>query len=361
MLTASQPKHITTDPAGSGALLESAVPAMARVLRLAVGVAPTPATILMTGESGTGKEVLARFIHDQSERGQGPFVAINCGAITASLAESELFGHERGAFSGAMERRIGRIEAAHGGTLLLDEISEMPLELQTRLLRVLQEREVTRVGGSLPVALNIRVIATTNRDLRACVAQGSFREDLYYRLNVFPIHVPSLRRRRGDIPALAHVLIHELSEQFGRNGVTITDGALARLADWHWPGNVRELRNTIERALILAPSDRIDSAHIVLERDLIGLAPEPMALQSDAPRSLRDLEQETILRVLADYGGNRTQAASELGISVRTLRNRLRDYRADGVEIPGPTSRRAIDEATGLLDAATGSCGLGSS
>jgi len=361
MLTPSQPKHLTPDPQGSGALLESAVPAMARVLRLAVGVAPTPATILMTGESGTGKEVLARFIHDQSDRRLGPFVAINCGAITASLAESELFGHERGAFSGAVERRIGRIEAAHGGTLLLDEISDMPLELQTRLLRVLQEREVIRVGGCLPVALNIRVIATTNTDLRSCVGQGSFREDLYYRLNVFPIHVPPLRRRSGDIPALARVLVDELSAEFGRRDVTITPGGLDRLMGWHWPGNVRELRNTIERALILAPSDRIDVEHIVLEGDLIGLAPEPMARASDTPRSLRDLEQETILRVLAQYGGNRTQAASELGISVRTLRNRLRDYRADGVEIPGPISRRVLEEATGRPEAAIGSCGLGSS
>lgn len=361
MLSASQSKPFSHESNGARTLLESVVPAMARVLRLAEGVAATPATILMTGESGTGKEVLARFIHRCSDRAQEPFVAINCGAIAATLAESELFGHERGAFSGAFERRIGLIESANGGTLLLDEISEMPLVLQTRLLRVLQEREVTRVGGSRPIPVDIRVIATSNRELRACVRTGSFREDLYYRLNVFPIHVPPLQRRTCDIPALAQVICNDLSARFGRKMVEVTPGAIAELMTWSWPGNVRELRNTIERALILAPNDRIEAEHIVLERDLMGLEPEASADPGQGPRSLRDREQEVILQVLQACDGNRTQAASELGISVRTLRNRLRDYRDDGLQIPDPMRSRIPDETASLADIAASSRGLRSS
>lgn len=361
MLNASQSKQINHESNGACTLLESVVPAMARVLRLAEGVAPTPATILMTGESGTGKEVLARFIHRCSDRANESFVAINCGAIAATLAESELFGHERGSFSGAVERRIGLVESANGGTLLLDEISEMPLALQTRLLRVLQEREVTRVGGSRPVPVDIRVIATSNRDLRSCVRSGSFREDLYYRLNVFPIHVPPLQRRTCDIPALAQVLCNDLSARFGRELVEVTPGAIAKLMSWSWPGNVRELRNTIERALILAPNDTIDVEHIVLERDLMGLEPDAPAELAHGPRSLRDREQAVILEVLGACDGNRTQAASELGISVRTLRNRLRDYRDDGLDIPNPMRTRILDETASLADIATSSRGLRSS
>ena len=344
MLTASPSPSIAQEAAGTRTLLESVVPAMARVLRLAEGVAPTPATILMTGESGTGKEVLARFIHRCSDRAARPFVAINCGAIAETLAESELFGHERGAFSGAFERRVGLIEAADGGTLLLDEISEMPLALQTRLLRVLQERELTRVGGSRPVPVNIRVIATSNRDLRSAVRAGDFREDLYYRLNVFPLHVPPLQRRRGDIPALAQVLCNDLAVSFGHGAVEVTPEAIAVLLTWSWPGNVRELRNTIERALILSRGEAIVAEHIVLERDLMGLEPEVTDSAPDAPRSLREREQAVILEVLQACNGNRTQAATELGISVRTLRNRLRDYRDDGLEVPNPIRVRALDE-----------------
>ena len=361
MLTASQPNPIHHESNGARTLLESVVPAMARVLRLAEGVAPTPATILMTGESGTGKEVLARFIHRCSDRANESFVAINCGAIAATLAESELFGHERGAFSGAFERRIGLIEAANGGTLLLDEISEMPLALQTRLLRVLQEREVTRVGGSRPIPVDIRVIATSNRDLRTSVRDGSFREDLYYRLNVFPIHVPPLQRRTSDIPALAQVICNDLAESFGREWVEVTPGAIAELMSWTWPGNVRELRNTIERALILAPSEKIGAEHIVLERDLMGLEPQESIHTAQAPRSLRDREQDVILEVLRACDGNRTQAASELGISVRTLRNRLRDYRDDGLDVPNPMRTRILDETASLADIAASSRGLRSS
>ncbi|MBD88734.1 MAG: sigma-54-dependent Fis family transcriptional regulator [Deltaproteobacteria bacterium] len=348
MLNVSQSRTTEHESNGARTLLESVVPAMARVLRLAQGVAPTPATILMTGASGTGKEVLARFIHRCSERGDAPFVAINCGAIAETLAESELFGHERGAFSGAFERRIGWIEAANGGTLLLDEISEMPLPLQTRLLRVLQEREVTRVGGSRPIPVDVRVIATSNRDLRLAVQDGTFREDLYYRLNVFPIHVPPLQRRKGDIPALAQVLCNDLAERFGRDWIEVSPSAIAALMSWSWPGNVRELRNTIERALILTRGETIEAEHIVLERDLMGVEPEAAATAAVGPRSLREREQAVILEVLQACNGNRTHAARELGISVRTLRNRLRDYRDDGLEIPNPARMSALDETTGL-------------
>ncbi len=323
-------------------LLDSANPVMCRVLQMAAGVAITPATVLLSGESGTGKEVLARDIHRQSDRAGHPFVALNCGAVPATLVESELFGHERGAFSGATERRVGRFEAAHRGTLLLDEISEMPLELQTRLLRVLQEREIHRVGGSTPVPVDVRIIATSNRDIRRMVERGDFRADLFYRINVFPIHVPPLRERLEDLGALSERILAGIAARFGRAPAWLSTGAVDRLSRWHWPGNVRELSNVLERALVLVQQARIDAEHIMLDADLP--SPEPR-VRGGEPRlkpavpidALRDLEQETILRALAACGGNRTHAAERLGISIRTLRNRLRDYRGRGVSVPEPT------------------------
>lgn len=336
-------------------LLTSSNPVMDRVLRLAYGVAPTPATVLISGESGTGKEVLARVIHDASERRHRPFVAINCGALPASLIESELFGHERGAFSGATERRVGRFEAAEGGTLLLDEISEMPIELQTRFLRVLQEREVHRVGASSPTAVDVRVVATTNRDLRQLVDDGCFREDLYYRVHVFPIHVPPLRHRMEDIPALCETLLARLGRRFRRDGVMATPAALDALAAWHWPGNVRELSNALERALILAGGHEIGPEHIVVDAQRVEgpiLAPSPMApAAGQGGDSLQDLEQQAILQVLLACDGNRTHAADRLGISIRTLRNRLRDYRKKGIPVPAPSGVR---RALGTVDAPRG-------
>ena len=323
-----------------GLLLSSESPSMVRTLTLATGVAPTPATVLITGESGTGKEVIARSIHGQSARSRAAFVAVNCGAMPATLVESELFGHERGAFSGAVQRRVGRFEAADRGTLLLDEISEMPLEGQTRLLRVLQEREVTRVGSSTAIPVDARIIATTNRDLRQMVVDGQFREDLYYRINVFPIHVPPLRERRADLAALSAAILVRRCRRFGCPVVDLGEDALDVLSRWTWPGNVRELQNVLERALVLSQGAEIGAQHIVLDEVPLAPAPRSTTLQA-APAggasSLRDLEQDTILNTLSDLQGNRTRTAQRLGISIRTLRNRLRDYRSQGVPIPAPT------------------------
>ena len=337
-MTQQAPMEAPQGQAEGGPLLTSQNPAMRRALQLASGVARTPASILLTGESGTGKEVMARFIHASSPRAMRPFVAVNCGAIPENLIESELFGHERGAFSGATERRIGRFESAHTGTLLLDEISEMPLALQTRLLRVLQEREIHRVGGVNPINIDVRIIATCNRDLRQMVREGSFREDLYYRLNVFPLHLPPLNQRKEDLAGLSAAILAQLSERFGRTIPAISELAMERLMGWSWPGNVRELHNVLERALILDPQQLIEPHHILLDDDIA----RPVTLQSNttvlAPgASLADLEQDTILQVLEACEGNRTRAAGQLGISIRTLRNRLRDYRARGVVVPPPS------------------------
>jgi len=321
-----------------GPLLTSENEAMSRVLQLARGVARTPASILLTGQSGTGKEVVARMIHAASPRANKPFVAVNCGAIPENLIESQFFGHERGAFSGATERRIGRFEAAHTGTLLLDEISEMPLALQTRLLRVLQEREIHRVGGHNPINIDVRIIATTNRDLRQMVQEGSFREDLYYRLNVFPLHLPPLHQRLEDMAGLCTAILSTLSARFDRPAPGISTAAMTRLTTWHWPGNVRELHNVLERALILGPDEAIEPRHVLLDEDVARPRTQPSAAQPTrmSGASLADLEQDTILQVLEACQGNRTRAASQLGISIRTLRNRLRDYRARGVVVPSP-------------------------
>jgi len=314
---------------------------MQRVLALADGVAQTPATVLLTGESGTGKEVLARFIHSRSDRSRRPFVAINCGALPATLVESELFGHEKGAFSGATERRVGRFEAAHHGTLLLDEISEMPLELQTRLLRVLQEREIHRVGSASATPIDVRVVATSNRDLKRLVAAGQFRQDLYYRINVFPIHLPPLRERLEDVPGLSSVILNQVARRWGRPTPRISDRAMARLADSRWPGNVRELSNALERALIIAKDASIQLEDLLLEEPHVTAPDGPMSVHgSDVPEgpdhggTLRDLEQDRIIEVLRACNGNRTHAAKQLGISIRTLRNRLREYRLMGLAIP---------------------------
>ncbi|GMV43227.1 MAG: hypothetical protein AMXMBFR64_49430 [Myxococcales bacterium] len=323
---------------GAEYLLVSDNEGMAATLRLARGVAPTPTTVLLLGESGTGKEVVARYIHAASGRAGGPFVAVNCGAIPAGLVESELFGHERGAFSGAHERRAGKFELAQGGTLLLDEISELPLDLQARLLRVLQERELYRVGGTAAVSLDVRVIATSNRDVRAMVQAGTFRQDLYYRLNVFPVALPPLRARREDVPVLAEVILARLCRRFGYAPVDLSAGALSRFEGYGWPGNIRELNNVLERALILSGGAPIGAEHVVLDDEVVApcdVAPATPGLrESVAARSLRDVERSTILRILRECNGNRTHASERLGISLRTLRNRIREYRDEGVAVP---------------------------
>jgi DNA-binding NtrC family response regulator len=307
-------------------------PGMVRLLSTIEGVATSQATVLINGESGTGKELLARFIHSRSPRAHRPFIAVNCAALPDGLLESELFGHERGAFTGAMIRKIGKFEMAHTGTILLDEISEMTLGLQAKLLRVLQEREVDRVGGREPVPVNIRVIATTNRTLYREVEQGRFREDLYYRLNVFPITVPPLRERAVDIPMLAR---HFASLSASRNGVAqpvLSEGAVAHLQRLPWKGNVRELENVMERAVLLTGHGPILPEHCPVEiRNGAAPLPVPTAPIPDPTNgSLWEMERELIFKTLTRVKDNRTHAAKELGISIRTLRNKLREYRDGG-------------------------------
>ena len=302
-------------------------PGMARLLSTLEGVAAGQATVLINGESGTGKELLARFIHSRSPRAHRPFIAVNCAALPDGLLESELFGHERGAFTGALIRKIGKFEMAHTGTLLLDEIGEMTMGLQAKLLRVLQEREVDRVGGRAPVPVNIRVIATTNRTLYREVEQNRFREDLYYRLNVFPVTLPPLRERLADIPLLAR---HFAAAAASRNGLAqpvLSDGALAHLQRLPWKGNIRELENVMERAVLLAGHGQILPEHCPVEvRDAAALP----AVQQPGNGSLWEMERDLIFKTLVRVKENRTHAAKELGISIRTLRNKLREYRDQG-------------------------------
>jgi DNA-binding NtrC family response regulator len=312
-------------------------PGMVRLLSTVEGVAASQATILINGESGTGKELLARFIHSRSPRAHRPFIAVNCAALPDGLLESELFGHERGAFTGAIMKKIGKFEMAHTGTLLLDEISEMNMGLQAKLLRVIQEREVDRVGGREPVSVNIRVIATTNRSLYHEVEQGRFREDLYYRLNVFPITVPPLRERPADIPLLAR---HFVAVSAARNSIPlpmVSAEAYAMLQDRRWKGNVRELENVMERAVLLAGNGPIFPGHLLLESggQQMTSAPVPSIPQPSGNGSLWEMERDLIFQTLARVRENRTHAAKELGISIRTLRNKLREYRETSCRISG--------------------------
>ena len=320
-------------------------PVMAATVRRAEQLAASEASVLLAGESGTGKEVLARHIHRHSRRASGPFIALNCAAIPETLLESELFGHEKGAFSGAVARRIGKFEAADGGTLLLDEISEMDVRLQAKLLRVLQERELDRLGGSAPVKVNVRILATTNRDLLAEVQRGTFRDDLYFRLNVVSLRVPALRERPGDIAALAG---HFARRYAGVNGLpyrAVSQQALAMLSAHGWRGNVRELENTIHRAALLAEDDGIGIGAIELG------PPGPVQAQPSAQplggvsglvgRTVDDVERDLILETLGHTLGNRTHAAVILGISIRALRNKLRDYAAQGLAVTQPAAGTA--------------------
>ena len=316
-------------------LLTSSNAEMERVLNLARGVAPTPTTVLLTGESGTGKEVIARHIHESSNRQDAPFVAVNCGAVPASLMESELFGHEKGAFSGADSRRIGKFEQANGGTLLLDEISELPYDMQAKLLRVLQESEVDRLGGSKPIRINVRIIGTTNRNLKEMVRNGEFREDLYYRINVFPLWVPSLRKRLSDLPGLCTVLLERISHRFNQPIPVLSPDALNKLQKWAFPGNIRELNNVLERSVILGREGMILPEHILLDAGENPGQSKPAEINPIASgMTLRELERNAILRTLELCSGNRTHTSERLGISIRTLRNRLREYRDEGLEVP---------------------------
>ena len=309
-------------------------PVMAAAVRRAEQVAKSEASVLISGESGTGKEVLARHIHRRSRRSQGPFVALNCAAIPENLLESELFGHEKGAFSGAMARRIGKFEAAQGGTLLLDEISEMDVRLQAKLLRALQEREIDRVGGDTPVKVNVRILATTNRDLLSEARQGRFREDLYFRLNVVSLAVPSLRDRPGDIPALSDHFARKYAEVNGLPHRPVSQAAILRLTAHSWRGNVRELENTIHRAVLLADGKEIGV-------DAVELGPPAANVQTGGiaglvGRRMDEVERDLIIETVGRTLGNRTHAATILGISIRALRNKLKDYAAQGMPVPPP-------------------------
>jgi two-component system response regulator FlrC len=319
---------------GSGVIVTD--PASLDLFNMAQRVAQTDATVLLTGESGVGKEVIARYIHNHSPRKSGPFVAINCAAIPDSLLEATLFGYEKGAFTGAQQAQAGKFEQAQDGTLLLDEVTEMPMGLQAKLLRVLQEREVERVGGKKPVPLNIRIVATSNRDMTEAVAKGVFREDLFYRLNVFPVAIPALRQRPLDIAPIARHFVVEHGGRFGRTGVSLSEAAERALTSHDWPGNVRELENVIQRALIMAPGSVIETSHLNLAPrpvEQVVARTQPSQIQETSgtkSENMKDLEREHILRALSEAGGSRKLAIERLGISERTLRYKLQQYREEG-------------------------------
>jgi len=302
---------------------------MEKLLDMARAVADSRATVMVSGESGTGKELFARFLHDNSSRAGGPFVAVNCASLPEGLLESELFGHEKGAFTGAIARKQGKFELAHGGTILLDEISEMAVSLQAKLLRVLQEGEIDRVGGKSPVAVDVRVIATTNRDLKEHIAEGEFREDLFYRLNVIPLKVPPLRERREDIKLLAQHFLERYAAENRREGLALSQEAMRILAGQPWPGNVRELQNTMERAVLLSTGREVTPEALMFEDAGSASAGGDELVVGDGPvPTLKEVERTFIGRALEETGGNRTHAAKMLGISVRTLRNKLNEYKA---------------------------------
>src|SRR5215471_3084086 len=331
--------------------------AMANLIKLAQQIAPSDASILITGESGTGKEVMARYVHSRSGRARGPFISVNCAVIPEQLLESELLGHEKGAFTGAIARRVGKFEEAKGGTLLLDEISEMDARLQAKLLRAIQEREIDRVGGIKPVKVDIRIIATSNRDLAEAVKHGTFREDLLYRLNVVNLRLPALRERPKDIRALAH---HFARKYADANGVPFRPlaGETERLLLSHnWKGNVRELENTIHRAVLLATGPDIAPEAIRLpDGTQVGAATAAVlqnasvqsavvsataVTRSLVGRTVSDVERDLILDTLDHCLGNRTHAANLMGISIRTLRNKLKEYSDSGLSIPNHGEQRA--------------------
>ncbi len=325
-------------------------PEMAKVIKLAEQVAPSQASILVVGSSGTGKELVARLLHRKSQRSSGPFIAVNCAAIPENLLESELFGHEKGAFTGAVARRLGKFEEADGGTLLLDEISEMDPRLQAKLLRALQEREIDRIGGKRPVKVDVRVIATSNRDMEETVAQGNFRQDLYFRLNVVTIKLPNLEDRPGDIEPLANHFVVKYVEANGLEPMSLTPKALSILRDHSWPGNVRELENTIHRGVLLANAGKLGPEAIQLSGGALGAstghAGKASGTGADGQglgdgaglvgRTVAEVERDLIVDTLSHCLGNRTHAANILGISIRTLRNKLKQYSQDGIFVPQP-------------------------
>jgi len=326
---------------------------MAQVIALADQIAKSDASVLVTGESGTGKEVMARHVHSKSSRAGKTFISVNCAAIPENLLESELFGHEKGAFTGAIARRIGKFEEANGGTLLLDEISEMDARLQAKLLRAIQERVIDRVGGNAPIAVDIRIIATSNRDLAQAVSEGTFREDLLYRLNVVNLRIPPLRERPTDIMELADHFAKKYADANGAPHRPISSDARRQLLNNPWPGNVRELENTIHRAVLLSSGAEIESeairspdgVQVAAGQSFSGTAEQAVQTAEAVTRTLvgrtvADVERDLIIETLDHCLGNRTHAANILGISIRTLRNKLKQYTDDGLNVPMPRESR---------------------
>lgn len=324
-------------------------PKLLQIMARARSVASSKATVLILGESGTGKEVFARFIHQESDRRTGPFVALNCAALPEGLLESELFGHEKGAFTGAIVTKKGKFELADGGTLLLDEIGEIPLHLQAKLLRVLQEEEVDRLGGKTPCKIDVHVLATTNRDLEQAVKDGTFRQDLFYRLNVIPLKLPSLRDRRDDVGLLFDYFARKYAAQYGKPLKNPSSAVWARFSDYDWPGNVREMENLVERAVLLSMGQELElwdfwddveppakpeplpaSVSIAATHSAVAAA-NTSAAANNGMQTLREVERQMILQALRANDNNRTHAAEILGISVRTLRNKLHEYRSQGI------------------------------
>jgi DNA-binding NtrC family response regulator len=312
---------------GMGRLVGTS-PGMQEVYRLIEVAAPTTAPVLISGESGTGKELVARTLHDLSPRAKGPFVAVNCAAIPETLLESEIFGHEKGAFTGALERRPGCFELAHEGTIFLDEIAEMNPGTQAKFLRILQDGTVRRLGGRTEIKVDVRVLAATNKDPVKAIQEGSFREDLYYRLNVVSLNLPPLRERRDDIPALVQAFIEEFNARYDKRIRSMDESVLTGLTAQAWPGNVRELRNTIERAIIVCEGDTILPRHVPPSPSLRATDPGdgPDSVSFRLGTSLEDAEKTLILRTLAANGNNKTRAADVLGISLKTLHNKLKAY-----------------------------------
>jgi len=305
-------------------------PRLLKVLKLAKEIAPTRATVLIQGESGTGKELLAAFIHRYTGESDRPYVAINCASLPDGLAESELFGHERGSFTGAVGKKKGKFELANHGTIVLDEISEMPLPIQAKLLRTLQERSVDRVGGVKPIPVDVRVIAITNRDLKRTVKAGNFREDLFYRINVIPLTIPPLRERKGDIPILVQHFLEKYCSLNQRPAKKMSKEALSVLMSLEWKGNVRELENTVERAVLLCSENTILPQHLFLEFVEGSVNDTPVSPSIRAGLTVREMERELIVNTLKEVDDNRTHAAEMLGISIRTLRNKLKEYKEEG-------------------------------